>query len=54
MKIKKDLNSINENEFTAIFGSIFEKSEWIAAETFKQKPFENSQDLINKMIKIYE
>ena len=54
MKIKKDLNSINENEFTSIFGSIFEKSEWIATETFKQKPFENSQDLINKMIKIYE
>jgi len=54
MKIKKDFNTINENEFTAIFGSIFEKSEWIAAETFKQKPFKNSQDLINKMIKIYE
>ena len=54
MKIKKDLNSINENEFTAIFGSIFEKSEWIATETFKKKPFKNSKDLINKMIKIYE
>ena len=54
MKLKIDLNTISENEFTAIFGSIFEKSEWIAAETFKQKPFENSQDLINKMIKIYE
>ena len=54
MKIKKDFNTINKNEFTAIFGSIFEKSEWIAAETFKQKPFKNSQDLINKMIKIYE
>ena len=54
MKFKIDLNTINENEFTAIFGSIFEKSEWIASETFKQKPFKNSQDLINKMIKIYE
>ena len=54
MKIKKDLNSINENEFTTIFGSIFEKSEWIAIETFKQKPFKNSKDLINKMTKIYE
>ena len=54
MKIEKDLNTINKNEFTAIFGSVFEKSEWIAAETFKKKPFENSQDLINKMIKIYE
>ena len=54
MKIEKDLNTINENQFTSLFGSVFEKSEWIAAETFKQKPFENSQDLINKMIKIYE
>ena len=54
MKIKKDLNSINENEFTAIFGSIFEKSKWIAAEAFRKKPFKNSQDLIDKMIKIYE
>ena len=39
MKIEKDINKINENEFTAIFGSVFEKSEWIAAETFKLKPF---------------
>tara|TARA_B100001063_G_scaffold30354_1_gene23337 strand:- start:123 stop:623 length:501 start_codon:yes stop_codon:yes gene_type:complete len=54
MKIEKDINKINENEFTAIFGSVFEKSEWIATETFKLKPFKNSQDLIDKMIKIYE
>ena len=54
MKIEKNLNTLNENEFTSIFGSIFEKSEWIAVETFRQKPFKNSQDLINKMIKIYE
>jgi 2-oxo-4-hydroxy-4-carboxy-5-ureidoimidazoline decarboxylase len=54
MKIEKDINKINENEFTAIFGGVFEKSEWIATETFKLKPFKNSQDLIDKMIKIYE
>ena len=54
MKIEKNLNTVDKNEFIAIFGSVFEKSEWIAAETFKKKPFENSQDLINKMIKIYE
>ena len=53
MKIEKDLNAINENQFTALFGSVFEKSEWIATEAFKKKPFKNSQDLINKMIKIY-
>ena len=54
MKIEKKLNTINENEFTTIFGSIFEKSEWIAIETFKQKPFKNSKDLIDKMLKIYD
>ena len=54
MKIEKDLNTFNENQFTSLFGSVFEKSEWIAAETFKLKPFKNSQDLIDKMIKIYE
>ncbi len=54
MKIEKDLNAINENQFTALFGSVFEKSEWIAIEAFRHKPFESYQDLINKMIKIYE
>ena len=54
MKIEKDLNTFNENQFISLFGSVFEKSEWIAVETFKKKPFKNSQDLINKMIKIYE
>ena len=54
MKIEKDLNTINENQFTSLFGSVFEKSEWIATETFKKKPFKNSQDLINKMINVYD
>ena len=54
MKIEKDLNTFNKNQFTSLFGSVFEKSEWIAAEAFKKKPFKNSQDLIDKMIKIYE
>ena len=54
MKIEKKLNTFNENEFVTIFGSIFEKSEWIAAETFKLKPFKNSRDLVNKMMEIYE
>ena len=53
IKITKNLNSLSEIEFTSIFGSVFEKSEWIANEAFKQKPFKNSQDLINKMVEIY-
>ena len=41
MKIEKDLNTFNENQFISLFGSVFEKSEWIAAEVFKKKPFFN-------------
>ena len=54
MKITKDLNTLTKSEFITIFGSIFEKSEWIANETFELKPFKNSKDLVNKMINIYE
>ena len=53
MKITKDLNTLTKNEFITIFGSIFEKSEWIANETFELKPFKNSKDLVDKMINIY-
>ena len=53
MKFKKNLNSLSETEFISIFGSVFEKSEWIADEVFRQKPFKNSNDLIDKMINIF-
>ena len=53
MKFKKNLNSLSETEFISIFGSVFEKSEWIADEVFKQRPFKNSNDLIDKMINIF-
>ena len=49
----KNLNSLTENEFISIFGSVFEKTEWIAIEVFKQKPFTDSKDLIDKMIDIF-
>ena len=54
MKITKDLNTLTKSEFITIFGSIFEKSEWIAKETFDLKPFKNSKDLVDKMINIYD
>ena len=53
MKFTKNLNSLSESEFTSIFGSVFEKSKWISIETFKQKPFRDPDDLIEKMVKIY-
>ena len=54
MQIGKDINLLTKKEFLTIFGSIFEKSEWIANETFELKPFKNSEDLINKMMNIFE
>ena len=50
----KKLNSLSENEFVSIFGSVFEKSDWIANEAFRLKPFKNEEDLVNKMTNIYE
>ena len=54
MKFTKNLNSLSENEFVSIFGSVFEKSEWIANEAYKLKPFKDAEDLMNKMTNIYE
>ena len=53
MEFTKKLNSLSKTDFTSTFGSVFEKSEWIANEVFKLKPFKNSKDLIEKMINIY-
>ena len=53
MKFTKNLNSLSETEFLSIFGNVFEKSEWIASEAFKQKPFKDFKDLTDKMINIY-
>ena len=54
MKFTKKLNSLSENEFVSIFGNVFEKSDWIANEAFRLKPFKNEEDLVNKMTNIYE
>ena len=53
MKFTKQLNSLSEIEFNSIFGNVFEKSEWIASKVFKQKPFKNIDDLIDKMLNLY-
>ena len=53
MNVTKNLNTLTEIEFLSIFGNIFEKSEWIASKTYQLKPFNDQEDLINKMMKIY-
>jgi len=54
MQSIKDINSLSKKEFQSIFGNIFEKSDWISVETFELKPFKDKEDLINKMIHVYE
>ena len=48
------INKLSETEFTEVFGNIFENASWIAEKLYKQKPFENFQDLSKKMISIFE
>ena len=52
MSLENDLNNLNRDKFISLFGVIFEKTQWIAEKLFDLKPFNNKEDLINKMIKI--
>ena len=54
MKLTKNINLLTKKEFLSIFGNIFEKSDWIADEVFNLKPFKNSNDLVIKMMDVYE
>ena len=54
MSLESNLNNLNRGEFISLFGVIFEKTQWIAEKLFELKPFKNKDDLINKMIQIYE
>ena len=54
MNLENNLNNLNRDEFISLFGIIFEKTQWIAEKLFELKPFKNKDDLINKIIQIYE
>ena len=54
MSLESNLNNLNQGKFISLFGVIFEKTQWIAEKLFELKPFKNKNDLINKIIKIYE
>jgi len=54
MSLENNLNNLNRDEFISLFGVIFEKTQWIAEKLFELKPFKDKDDLINKMIQIYE
>ena len=54
MRLENNLNNLNQDQFISLFRVIFEKTQWIAEKLFELKPFKDKDDLINKMIQIYE
>ena len=54
MKTIDNINGLNKSEFLSIFGNVFEKTESVALKVFELKPFKDSDDIVSKMLKIYE
>ena len=54
MRTIDNINGLNKSEFLSIFGNVFEKTETVALKVFELKPFKDSDDIISKMLKIYE
>jgi OHCU decarboxylase len=47
-------NKLSKAEFISIFGNIFENTEWIAESCYESKPYNNFDELVSKMMKIFE
>ena len=54
MRTIDNINDLNKSDFLSIFGNVFEKTESVAQEAFKTKPFKDFDDIIIKMLTIYE
>ena len=48
------VNNLSKSDFISIFGNVFEKTEWIAAQAYALKPFSNFDELFSKMMEIFE
>ncbi len=49
-----NINDLNKSDFLSIFGNVFEKTESVAQEAFELKPFKDFDDIVFKMLNIYE
>ena len=47
-------NKLNKSEFLSTFGNVFERTEWIAEKCYDSKPYNNVQELVNKMMETFE
>ena len=54
MDLIDKFNKLSKIEFISTFGNIFEKTEWIAEKCYESKPYNNIDELISKMIEIFE
>ena len=54
MRTIDNINDLNKSDFLSIFGNVFEKTESVASEAFESKPFKNFEDIVFKMLNIYE
>ena len=54
MRTIDNINDLNKSDFLSIFGNVFEKTESVALEAFESKPFKNFEDIVLKMLNIYE
>ena len=48
------INKLSQSEFIKVFANIFENARWIAEELYKQKPFEDFNELSSKIMNIFE
>jgi len=46
----ENLNALNEADFVALAGPLFEHSPWIAKETWPGRPFHSREDLLAKLV----
>ena len=54
MNLIDKFNKLNKPKFISIFGNIFEKTEWVAERCYESKPYNNLDELVSKMMKIFE
>ena len=54
MNLTDKFNKLSKSEFISAFGNIFEKTEWIAERCYESKPYNNLDQLISKMMEIFE
>ena len=54
MDLIDKFNKLSKPEFVSVLGNIFEKTEWIAEKCYESKPYNSLDNLISKMMEIFE